>query len=241
MDSLLTTLFESIFVTLVSIFAPIFLVLTLIIIYKVKRYQSSQYSQQTRHPYLKVVQDTGLLGEYLCVAEIESKFFQPLILTNLYLPHPSKKDRTTEVDVVFINQSGVHVIESKNYSGWIFGRARDQYWTQTLPRRKKHRFFNPIKQNELHLKAIERVLGLDRTHLHSWIVFSNRSTLKQIESPDVPVLNRQQWIKKLITHQDFVFDLDEQMQLYKILQSFTQVDTTVTLKHIEDIKSTIKQ
>ncbi|MFN3632784.1 nuclease-related domain-containing protein [Exiguobacterium profundum] len=241
MASLLTELFEGIFVTLISIFAPIFLVLTLIIIYKVKRYQNSQYSQQTRHSYFKVVQDTGLFGEYLCVAEIESKFFQPLILTNLYLPHPSKKDRTTEIDVILINQSGVHVIESKNYSGWIFGRARDQYWTQTLPRRKKHRFFNPIKQNELHLKAIEQVLGVDRTHLHSWIVFSNRSTLKQIESAEVPVLNRQQWIKELITYQDFVFDLDEQVRLYEILHSFTQVDTTVTLKHIEDIKSTIKQ
>lgn len=82
---------------------------------------------------------------------------------------------------------------------------------------------------------------MDRTHLHSWIVFSNRSTLKQIESAEIPVLNRQQWIKELITYQDFVFDLDEQVRLYEILHSFTQVDTTVTLKHIEDIKSTIKQ
>ena len=241
MASLLTEWFESILVILISIFAPIFLILTLIIVYKIKRYQNSQYAQQTRHSYFKVVQDTGLFGEYLCVAEIESTFFQPLILTNLYLPHPSKKDRTTEIDVVFINQAGVHVIESKNYSGWIFGRARDQYWTQTLPRRKKHRFFNPIKQNELHLKAIEQVLGLDRTHLHSWIVFSNRSTLKQIESPDVPVLNRQQWAKQLITYQDFVLDHDAQLRLYEVLTSFTQVDATVTLKHIEDIKSTIKQ
>ncbi|WP_214742878.1 MULTISPECIES: nuclease-related domain-containing protein [unclassified Exiguobacterium] len=241
MASLLTEWLESILVILISIFAPIFLILTLIIVYKIKRYQNSQYAQQTRHSYFKVVQDTGLFGEYLCVAEIESKFFQPLILTNLYLPHPSKQGRTTEIDVVFINQAGVHVIESKNYSGWIFGRARDQYWTQTLPRRKKHRFFNPIKQNELHLKAIEQVLGLDRTHLHSWIVFSNRSTLKQIESPDVPVLNRQQWAKQLITYQDFVFDHDEQLRLYEVLTSFTQVDAAVTLKHIEDIKSTIKQ
>ncbi|WP_214779487.1 nuclease-related domain-containing protein [Exiguobacterium sp. s22] len=241
MASLLTEWLESILVILISIFVPIFLILTLIIAYKIKRYQNSQYAQQTRHSYFKVVQDTGLFGEYLCVAEIESKFFQPLILTNLYLPHPLKQGRTTEIDVVFINQAGVHVIESKNYSGWIFGRARDQYWTQTLPRRKKHRFFNPIKQNELHLKAIEDVLGLDRAHLHSWIVFSNRSTLKQIESTEVPVLNRQQWIKELITYQDFVFDLDEQVRLYEILYSFTQVDATVTLKHIEDIKSTIKQ
>lgn len=241
MATLLTELLESVLVILISIFAPIFVLLAVILVYKVKRYKRSQYYQQTRHPYAKVVQDTGLYGEYLCVADIESKFFQPLILTNLYLPHPTKKDRTTEIDVVFINQAGIHVIESKNYSGWIFGRARDQYWTQTLPRRRKHRFFNPIKQNELHLKAIEQVLGLDRTHLHSWIVFSNRSTLKQIESAEVPVLNRQQWINELIVYQDFVFDLDEQVRLYEILHSFTQIDPAVTMKHIEDIESTIKQ
>ena len=241
MASLLTEWLESILVILISIFAPIFLILTLIIVYKIKRYQNSQYAQQTRHSYFKVVQDTGLFGEYLCVAEIESTFFQPLILTNLYLPHPSKKDRTTEIDVVFINQAGIHVIESKNYSGWIFGRARDQYWTQTLPRRRKHRFFNPIKQNELHLKAIEQVLGLDRTHLHSWIVFSNRSTLKQIESSDVPVLNRHQWAKQLTTYQDFAFDQDEQIQLYETLLSFTQVDAAVMMKHVEDIESAYKR
>ncbi|MDA5561522.1 nuclease-related domain-containing protein [Exiguobacterium sp. MMG028] len=241
MTTLLTELLENILVTLLVIFTPIFLVLASIIVYKVRRYKRSQYYEQTRHSYVKVIQDTGLYGEYLCVADIESTFFQPLILTNLYLPHPSKKDRTTEIDVVFINQAGIHVIESKNYSGWIFGRARDQYWTQTLPRRRKHRFFNPIKQNELHLKAIEQVLGLDRTHLHSWIVFSNRSTLKQIESSDVPVLNRQQWAKQLTTYQDFVFDQDEQIQLYETLLSFTQVDAAIMMKHVEDIESAYKR
>ena len=52
-------------------------------------------------------------------------------LFNLYLP---KDDGgTTEIDVVFLHDSGMYVFESKNYSGWIFGTETQKNWTQTLP------------------------------------------------------------------------------------------------------------
>ena len=41
------------------------------------------------------------------------------VLRNIYVPKDNGE--TSEIDVVFITQKGIFVIESKNYSGWIFG------------------------------------------------------------------------------------------------------------------------
>ena len=41
------------------------------------------------------------------------------ILRNVYIPKDNGE--TSEIDVLYITQKGIFVIESKNYSGWIFG------------------------------------------------------------------------------------------------------------------------
>ena len=72
----------------------------------------------------------GEHGEKL--TERELKFIRLLgrkgkILRNVYIPKDNGE--TTEIDIVYITQKGIFVIESKNYSGWIFGNEKDQ---QTL-------------------------------------------------------------------------------------------------------------
>lgn len=64
----------------------------------------------------------------------------------------------TQVDLVVATSYGLFVFEIKDYSGWIFGHYRQKYWTQVLAYgREKHRFYNPIKQNNSHIKALEKV------------------------------------------------------------------------------------
>ena len=87
------------------------------------------------------------------------------ILKNVYIP---KKDGdTTEIDLLFITEKGIFVIESKNYSGYIFGDGKTAKWTTTLfagrnirgqKQVEKHQFYNPIWQNYNHIKYL-RVSG----------------------------------------------------------------------------------
>ena len=56
---------------------------------------------------------------------------------NVYVPH---KGRTSELDVLMVHEKGIFVFESKNYSGWIFGAADQQKWTQCLPNGEKKSF-----------------------------------------------------------------------------------------------------
>lgn len=78
------------------------------------------------------------------------------VLRNIYVP--KNNGETSEIDVVFITQKGIFVIESKNYSGWIFGGEKSAYWTAMLPDKSKNRFYNPIKQNSTHIKWLGQYL-----------------------------------------------------------------------------------
>lgn len=101
---------------------------------------------------------------------------------NLYIP--KRNGDTTEIDVVLLHESGIHIFESKNYSGWIFGSEANRYWTQVLPlgrrRSQKNRFFNPILQNKTHVKWLLSYLSDSGLHAYYYAVFSNRCTFKDI-------------------------------------------------------------
>ncbi len=76
------------------------------------------------------------------------------LMDHLTLP---LKNGTTQVDHVLISRFGVFVIETKEYTGWIFAGPQDPTWTQVLYR-AKFRFQNPLRQNHLHVSKIRELL-----------------------------------------------------------------------------------
>jgi hypothetical protein len=84
---------------------------------------------------------------------ISSRFDPACLLVDTYL---DKGDgTTTQIDIIAICRQGIIVIESKGIGGTIAGRPDDAEWTQK-PSQK--RMYNPIRQNDLHVKSILRVL-----------------------------------------------------------------------------------
>lgn len=161
-------------------------------------------------------------------------------LRNIYIPKDNGE--TSEIDVVYITQKGIFVFESKNYSGWIFGDEKSQYWTAMLPNRQKNRFYNPIKQNKTHIKWLQNFVGAD-VPLFSIIVFSERCELKKVEvvSPDVKVIKRDRTYAAVRdiwdSNPDAVEDVDA---LYEKLKVLTDVDDAVKMSHIADIEKKYK-
>ena len=71
-------------------------------------------------------EDIGTYGEKLTIFDLELlkvKGYNGNILHNLYIPYNNGK--TSEIDILFITKKGIFVIESKNYSGWIYGSEKD--------------------------------------------------------------------------------------------------------------------
>jgi len=88
----------------------------------------------------------------------------------------------TQVDLVVATSQGLLAFEIKDYSGWIFGHFRQKYWTQVLAYGKeKHRFYNPIMQNNGHIQAIRNNLPHNpNIPIYSIIVFYGNCTLKNV-------------------------------------------------------------
>ncbi len=162
------------------------------------------------------------------------------VLKNIYLP--TDNDSTTEIDLIYITQKGIFVIESKNYSGWIFGDEASFNWTCTLPN-SKNSFYNPIKQNETHIKWLRNYLN-DKIPYFSIIVFSERCELKEINltSSNIPVIKRDalySTIRNIWDKTDDVISEDIVNSLFNILKKRTEVDNSVKIKHIDDINKNL--
>ena len=98
-----------------------------------------------------------------------------IVLNDIYLP--SSDGATTQIDHIVVSQYGVFVVETKNYSGWIFANARDDEWTQVIYRRKS-RFQNPLRQNYRHICALAECLGISKDYFHSVVAFTENCTFK---------------------------------------------------------------
>lgn len=71
-----------------------------------------------------------------------------------------KNQSSSQIDHIFICQHGVCVIETKNYSGTIYGNDEQHEWTQVLAGgRVKNQLHSPVKQNATHIYLVKSILG----------------------------------------------------------------------------------
>lgn len=168
-------------------------------------------------------------------------------LKNIYIPKDNGE--TSEIDLVYITQKGIFVIESKNYSGWIFGDAYSQYWTSSLPNGEKNRFYSPLKQNRTHIKWLASYMANYSSisiPMFSIIVFSDRCELKKVpaDSPEAIICKRESlyWrIRKIWgVLPDILSDTDIEVT-YNILSNLTDVTEAQKQTHIDNINKNINK
>jgi len=122
-------------------------------------------------------EDQGEFGEFK-VNRVLQKCMdgeQYRLIKNVTLP---TEDGTTQVDHVLVSVFGVFVIETKNMGGKIFGKPKEEKWTQKFPWRKGYRFQNPRRQNYGHVQAVRALCGLKENQVHSVVVFVGSGRLR---------------------------------------------------------------
>ena len=116
-------------------------------------------------------------GEELVTSTLRRLFKAPdyHLINHVTLKH---RGGTTQIDHILVSRFGVFVIETKNYSGWIFGDANHDSWTQ-VTFNDKYRFQNPIRQNFGHVQAVQALLDfLPATAIQSVVVFLGDAEFK---------------------------------------------------------------
>ncbi len=97
----------------------------------------------------------GEYGERVVAGKLERlPKDQYRVLNNVTIPTPKG---SSQIDHIVVSVFGIFVIETKNYSGWIYGGEHAEYWTQNIYG-KKYPLYNPILQNAGHVRALRRVL-----------------------------------------------------------------------------------
>ncbi len=156
-----------------------------------KEYDKTFYKLITKKSYFSILFNKGYIAEYLTWKILNDQAEYKKVLINLYIPN---EYNTSEIDSVLINKYGIFVIESKGYSGWIFGNETQKNWKQVIYK-SKNGFYNPIIQNRNHIKALASILEIKDVNIfRSYIVFSERCELKNItvSKPNVRVIKRHQ-------------------------------------------------
>lgn len=103
---------------------------------------------------------------------------------------------TTEVDVIVVSNTGVFVIEEKDFNAWVFGEESAERWTACYFDKSRHPFQNPLRQNYRHTKALEARLGLDPHIFQSIVAFTGKCELKTVLPENVIVGDYRRYIER---------------------------------------------
>ncbi len=104
------------------------------------------------------------------------------ILHNIMLP--TDDGATTQIDHIIVSEWGIFVIETKTYSGWVFGDAKSPQWTVSHYRRKD-RFQNPLRQNYKHIATLSECLGISKEYFKTIVAFCGETAFKTQMPPEV--------------------------------------------------------
>jgi len=168
----------------------------------------------------------GYYGEYL----VFKKLYPELtgcckILMNLQIPTGDGK--TTEIDLLLIHETGLYVFEMKHYKGTIYGKASEQKWTQYFRTAPNSHFYNPILQNQYHIKALQRMFP--SIPIHSLIVFTSPECDLRVECNELDItvcqLGNLYIPLHLLETRSKLFDINRIDSIYNELVSFSPITT----------------
>lgn len=151
---------------------------------------------------------------------------------------------SAQIDVVIPTNEGIIVIEVKSYKGWIYGNGNSHQWTQVLNYGKvKNKLFNPIKQNEGHIRKLKDLSPqFQKIPFFSLIVFYGDCQLKGINYvPRGTFVLKSHRLFEVLNHikkTNPVANYSNKKEVLQILQNATQAggDIENQKKHVESVK-----
>lgn len=143
-----------------------------------------------------------------------------------------KYKNTCQIDHILINENGIWVIETKNFSGRVYGTKEQRYWTQVKSYgENKKTFHNPIIQNEGHIKKLKTRIKFG-CQVHNVVVFVD-TDLSEINIENVcdiyELKNKtRQSVGKPISS-------DEMRKYYNLICKMIENDQVTIEEHIENV------
>lgn len=187
----------------------------------------------------------GIEGEQDTICYLEQIRGRKRILSNVYIPKnlEAENSNTTEIDIIVVHEKGIFVVENKNYSGIIIGDDREKNWVQITGKGNSRFFYNPVRQNQNHIKYLQKLLDLEfdiTLPYLSLITFNQPARLKQIslEGDTVIVCNSETVRRKLNRFLRFrkkVLNRRQIIEISQYLENWTHVSRKIKKQHVRNL------
>lgn len=157
------------------------------------------------------------------------------VLNDIYLP---MKEGLTQIDHIVIGHFGILVVESKLFSGEVYGNPSEERWLQSK-NGKKRTFYNPIMQNQTHIRCIRALLareGIYNIPIFDLVVFAGNK-LDLMVPRDLPVIKLKK-LKKELKKRDYKKDRGIDVKsLCEFFESQEVTDKKQIKEHLKYVKS----
>lgn len=189
----------------------------------------------------------GDLGEYKINIQLDQLPKNSKCLSDLLIPNSKAKSGYSQIDHVVFTPFAIFVIETKNYSGTIYGDRDRVKWSVN----GKFPMMNPFNQNFGHILALKSILTeVSDEHIVSMVSFTKRCTfkvneeLRKIQSNDLIVydielsefINRKLNVLKLQNKSE-LFSEQDILNMYNRLNEVNIIDLDLRARHVELLKA----
>lgn len=190
--------------------------------YSVYRHDDTAFGKETGYTYFDVLFNSrvrGLNKLYTTLAQADGA---KKIVVDVAVP---TGDTVRKIDMLFIHESGVYVMDMKKMGGWINGREDDLQWMQLLHREQQKLFDNPIHDVKRSIYAVQEHLPeMSRDLYEAIVVFADDCSFQKIEitSQHVDVMKVKDvkaWTKTLAGQ---VMSEEEINTVYNVTQTMAQ-------------------
>ncbi len=178
----------------------------------------------------KSPQIKGAAGEFLVRSSLGRNIpNERYVINNLLLYNDG---RSHQIDHIVIKKTGVFVIETKNYSGRIYGSDNQREWTQVLAfGKEKHRLYNPIYQNKTHIYEISKIIGRNDCFV-SIIVFPKARLMTRFDAYVGSIWDMRRWLQ--INRHEILTESDVE-EIYRVLIDYKINPRLTSEMHIQNI------
>lgn len=214
-----------------------------LIVYDNFRNGAAEYDDSKKLKRFRQKFERGTISENMLVKELQILGFNPgAIFHDLYLSNST--GTYTQIDLVLATKVGIVVFEVKDYTGWIFGQAADEYWTQTHFSQQRYKFYNPIKQNKTHVDNLKRRLFFEKSvPFFSVIIFYGDCEIRTefVLPPQTYLIYKEdleELLNQIITGNPLA-EYTDKKAVIRILQEAVKngSDDSIVERHISTVKS----
>ena len=177
----------------------------------------------------------GVIGELK--TQLSQKFFlDSKIYTSFNNLIINDEYGSTQIDHIIVSIFGIFVVETKEWSGWIYGNEKDFQWTHNKFGTKT-KFQNPLKQNYRHQMSLAKYLNVSKEKIHPIVMVWGSCEFKS-EKPGNVVLGGIRGCSDYIQdYADVIFSDDEiSIVCEKLKSAKGEMNILSNWRHVQSLK-----